>query len=58
VRRGRYRLFVCLAHARLVDGASPMTDQDRAELAHRRAQERLGLAGRPYERVQPIKPPR
>ena len=57
-RRGTYRLFVCLAHARLVDGATRMTDQDRAELTHRREQERLGLAGRPYERVQPIRPPR
>jgi hypothetical protein len=57
-RRGTYRLFVCPAHARLVDGAQPMTDQDRAELGHRREQERLGLAGRPYERVPPSMPSR
>jgi hypothetical protein len=49
---------VCLAHARLLDGAAPMTDEVWAELEHRRKQERLGLAGRPYERVQPIKPSR
>ena len=45
-RRGTCRLFVCLAHARLVDGAQPMTDQDRAELEHRREQEWLGRPDR------------
>jgi hypothetical protein len=48
----------CLAHARFVDGAQPMTDEDRAELMHRREQERLGLAGRRYERGQPSVPSR
>jgi hypothetical protein len=35
-----------------------MTAEDRAELEHRREQERLAMAGRPYERVPPIKPSR
>jgi hypothetical protein len=53
-QRGIYRLFVCLAHAYLVDGAAPMTEADRAELEHRREQERLALAGKRYERVRPL----
>ena len=55
-RRGTYLLFTCRAHIGLVTDPRPMTDEDRAELEHRREQERLGLAGRPYDRVQPIKP--
>jgi hypothetical protein len=57
-RRGTYLLFTCRAHIRLVTDPRPMTEADRTELEHRREQDRLGLAGRPYERVQPIKPSR
>jgi hypothetical protein len=32
-----------------------MTDEDWAELAHRREQWRRAKAGQPFERVQPIK---
>ena len=30
-----------------------MTDEDRSKLKHRREQERLALAGKPYQKVQP-----
>jgi hypothetical protein len=55
-RRGIYVLFTCRAHTALVTDPRPMTEADRAELEHRQEQWRLGLAGRPYERVQPVKP--
>jgi hypothetical protein len=53
-RRGTYRLFTCSVHTRLVKDPEPMTAADRAELERRREQERLALAGKPYERVRPL----
>jgi hypothetical protein len=53
-RRGTYLLFTCRTHARLVTEPRPMTEADRAELKHRREQERLALAGKPYQEVQPL----
>jgi hypothetical protein len=52
--RGTYRIFVCLDHTRLVDDSEPMSAEDRADLEHRREQERLALAGRRYDRARPL----
>jgi hypothetical protein len=54
-RRGTYRLFVCPDHTRLLNDPQPMSAGDRAELEHRREQERLALAGKRYERVRPLR---
>ena len=51
--KGRIRVFPCTEHACQVDGAAPMTNEDRAELEGRREQNRRALAGLPYERVRP-----
>jgi hypothetical protein len=42
------------AHTRLVNEPQPMSAEDRAELEHRREQERLALDGKRYERVRPL----
>jgi hypothetical protein len=47
-------VFPCAAHVDHLDQPRPMTDVDRAELAHRREQWRRAKAGQPYEKVQPI----
>ena len=54
-RRGTYRLVTCSAHTRLVNDPQPMSVDDWVELEHRRQQGRLALAGKPFERVRPIR---
>jgi hypothetical protein len=46
----RFRVFPCDRHTGQVDDPAPMTDDDRAELEHRREQVRLAMAGKPYDR--------
>ncbi len=53
--RRRYLVFACAAHVEHLDDPRPMTDEDRAELAHRREQWQRAKAGLPFERVEPIK---
>lgn len=53
-RRGVYRMYTCPAHTGLVSDAEPMRAEDLAELEHRREQ-RLTLAGKPFERTQPLR---
>ena len=56
VSRGRrcYRVFACAAHVEHLDDLRRMTDDDRAQLAHRREQWQRAKRGLPFERVQPI----
>ena len=49
------RLVTCSAHTRLVNDPQPMSVDDWVELEHRRQQGRLALAGKPFERVRPIR---
>ena len=46
--------FACQAHAALLDGAHPLDDADRAELAERGARWADALAGRGWRPPQPI----
>jgi hypothetical protein len=48
-------VFACDAHVEHLDGARPMTDDDGAELAHRREQWQRAKRGEPFEQVEPIK---
>jgi hypothetical protein len=50
----RWKVFLCDAHRGQVDGASLLTEDDRAELEHRHRQEQLALAGKPYLRPKPL----
>jgi hypothetical protein len=50
----RYRVFACAAHVEHLDDPRSMTDDDRAELAHRRAQWERAKAGSSFEGVQPL----
>jgi hypothetical protein len=52
--RHRYRVFACAAHIEHLDDPRGMSDDDRAELAHRREQWAKAKAGQQFERVQPI----
>jgi hypothetical protein len=52
--RRRYRVFACAAHVEHLDHPRRMTEDDRAELAHRREQWARAQRGLPFERVQPI----
>ena len=52
--RERFLLFTCSEHRGEVPGSHPITVVERAELEHRREQERLALAGKPYERTRPL----
>ena len=53
--RRRYRVFSCAAHVGHLDQPRAMSDDDRAELAHRREQWAKAKAGQQFERVQPIR---
>lgn len=46
--------FACDEHVECLHAPRRLLDRDRAELARRRAQRALGLAGRPYERTVPL----
>jgi hypothetical protein len=52
--RRRDRAFACAAHVEHLDRPRPMTDDNRAELAHRREQWARAKRGLPFERVQPV----
>jgi hypothetical protein len=52
--RRRVRVFTCPDHATHVEGAQPMSDEDRAELDGRRVQTLRALAGLKYMRVGPV----
>jgi hypothetical protein len=54
-RRRRYRVFACAVHVEHIDRPQRMTDDDRAELEHRREQWARAKRGEPFERVQPIR---
>jgi hypothetical protein len=54
--RRRYRVFACAAHVEHLDQPRRMTDDDRAELAHRRNQWAKAKAGQqPFQPVQPLR---
>jgi hypothetical protein len=47
-------VFTCPDHAAHVEGAQPMSDEDRAELDGRRVQTLRALAGLKYMRAGPV----
>ena len=46
--------FTCATHVAHLHAPRRLLDRDRAELAHRREQRELALAGRPYEQVKAL----
>ena len=53
-RRTLWLAFACADHRECVIDPHPLTDDERAELDHRREQERRALAGMRFERPQPL----
>jgi hypothetical protein len=47
-------VFLCAGHAREVPLAEPLDQVAAAELADRREQHALAIAGRPYRRPMPL----
>jgi hypothetical protein len=52
--RGVWCVFLCASHHRDVPLAEPLDQVAAAELADRRAQHALALAGQPYRRAVPL----
>lgn len=53
-KAGTWCAFLCTGHARSVPLAEPLDQVAAAELADRREQYALALAGRPYRRAVPL----
>ena len=53
-RRGVWCAFLCAGHAQSVPLAEPLDRVATAELADRRDQHALAMAGRPYRRPEPL----
>ncbi len=54
--RELWRMFLCAGHAQQVPGAEPLDQAGEDELADRRAQHDLAMAGKPYRRPRPFQP--
>lgn len=52
--RTTWHAFTCDAHRWHLDDPRALTDDDRAELEHRREQEWRGRSGLTYERIRPV----
>ncbi len=55
-RRGWWRGYACDTHRGLLARARVVTAEDVEDMEWRREQQHLALAGRPYERAQPVRP--
>lgn len=52
--REQWRTYACQQHRGWLDNPRPLTPEDRDDMAWRREQHELALAGHPHTRVRPL----